>query len=194
MKRGEANPNWKGGRISKCCEVCGASYSVSRPQAKSRFCSLQCVGISQRGRALPPRARMSKICAVCSVEFSISRAHMHRIKCCSRRCGGRLRAQLQSGEGNANWHGGLSRLPYPWNFRFISRAIIARDGFACSNPGCAGTDPRLTAHHIDYDKTNCDHTNLITLCSACNSKANFDRQKWTEFYSAMMQSGRVQNA
>jgi 5-methylcytosine-specific restriction endonuclease McrA len=45
-------------------------------------------------------------------------------------------------------------------------------------------DPRLTAHHIDYDKKNCDQQNLITLCSACNSKANFNRPYWQDFYAS----------
>jgi hypothetical protein len=47
---GAKNPNWKGGSINKVCEVCGGAYSVKRAHAKSRFCSLQCVGISQRGK------------------------------------------------------------------------------------------------------------------------------------------------
>ncbi len=55
----------------------------------------------------------------------------------------------------------------------------------CQNPDCGGRDPRLTARHIDYDKSNCDPGNLIALCSACNSKANFGREKWQAFYEAL---------
>jgi 5-methylcytosine-specific restriction endonuclease McrA len=82
----------------------------------------------------------------------------------------------------------MSRFPYPWNFKDISKAIIARDGGACQGPNCKGTDSRMTAHHIDYDKSNCDPMNLIALCSACNSSANFGRDQWRAHYQAMMAS------
>lgn len=193
---GSANPNWKGGLIHKQCEICSARYSVKRPQHRSRFCSLRCVGISQRGRdrsgarAAPAiGGSIAKECVVCSAEFRTAPSHADRFYCCSRKCGGIWRSRQQSGSGNGNWRGGLSRQPYPWDFRFISRAIIARDGFVCSNPGCAGADPRMTAHHIDYDKGNCDQANLIALCSACNSKANFNRPHWQRFYSALNAGG-----
>jgi 5-methylcytosine-specific restriction endonuclease McrA len=123
---------------------------------------------------------------MCAAGFAIYRSHANRSECCSRRCAGQFRSQRQSGSGNANWAGGVSRLPYPWNFREISKQVIERDGGVCRNPGCAGTDPRLTTHHIDYDKTNCSPDNLIALCSACNSKANFGRDHWQVFYTAMM--------
>jgi hypothetical protein len=181
---GSSNPNWKGGLVAKTCLACSSDFQVKPARADAKFCSMQCVGVSQRGRVLPARSRTTKRCAICSVEFTRPTAHATRIECCSRRCGGILRARRQGGPGNPNWRGGLSRLPYPWNFRSISRAVIERDG-SCLNPECPGHDPRLTAHHIDYDKQNCAWDNLITLCSACNSKANFDRPKWQRFYAAL---------
>jgi hypothetical protein len=41
----------------------------------------------------------------------------------------------------------------------------------------------LTIHHIDYNKFNSVHTNLITLCHSCNSKANFNRDYWFAYYT-----------
>lgn len=80
-------------------------------------------------------------------------------------------------------------MPYPWNFNAISKRIIARDGFTCQGgSSCSKTDPRLTAHHIDYDKDNCADDNLITLCSSCNTKANFGRARWQAFYQAIMRA------
>lgn len=178
------------GPIQKVCEICATPFAVKRCHSKARFCSMRCVGLSQRGMARPARAQVIKSCEICATDFSIYRSHAHRSDCCSRRCAGVLRAGRQSGAGNANWRGGLSRLPYPWNFRFISRQIIARDGGVCQNPTCAGTDQRLTAHHIDYDKANCVDENLITLCSSCNSKANFDRCHWQRFYASLREAFR----
>lgn len=182
---GSANPNWKGGRVRKECAVCGASYSVKRANASSRFCSLKCVGVSQR-KPSPEWAMAEKMCLVCSAPFSVPLSHSKRLNCCSRACGGAWRSRHLAGERNPNWAGGASRLPYVWNFAAISKGVIARDGAQCQNPNCRGTDPRMTTHHIDYDKQNNFQSNLIALCSACNSKANFGRDYWQHFYAELI--------
>lgn len=195
---GEKNPNWKGGKIEKVCAVCGKQYQVKRVNSSSRFCSLQCVGVSQRGISRPGRKgstgkRAGSVeieCVVCRAVFTVYRAHAKRIRCCSKSCSNAMRSSLMKGDGNPNWSGGLSRLPYPWDFRETSKKVIERDGFVCQNPGCDGTDERLTTHHINYDKQDCRQENLICLCSSCNSKANFGRSEWQRFYESLM-SGRV---
>lgn len=182
---GESNPNWKGGLLDKTCQVCGTAYQVKKAHSASKFCSLKCVGVSQRGKPSPrtaPSKRVMKDCEVCAAPYSVFESHAHRHHCCSKACSHKRRAAINKGDGNPNWNGGLSRLPYPWNFREISKAVIARDGFACQNPSCSGTDKRLTTHHINYEKQDCRPENLIALCSACNSKANFGREEWTVFY------------
>lgn len=184
---GDKNPNWKGGKIEKVCAVCGKQYQVKRVNSSSRFCSLQCVGVSQRGKTVnrEPK-RETKTCCVCGSPFSVFRSHAKRMKCCSKSCSNEMRSSLMKGDGNPNWSGGLSRLPYPWDFRETSKKVIERDGFICQNPECDGTDERLTTHHINYDKQDCRHENLICLCSSCNSKANFGRHKWQMFYESLM--------
>lgn len=182
---GSANPNWQGGLLAKVCETCLARYSVKRARAASRFCSLQCVGRAQR-KAVPQWSLANKTCEVCGAPYSVPRSHAHRYHCCSNACGAIRRGQVQSGTQNPNWRGGLSRLPYPWNFREISKRVIQRDHETCQGPECRGIDRRLTTHHIDYNKGNCSPTNLITLCSSCNSRANFDRPMWAGVYVAIM--------
>lgn len=184
---GDKNPNWKGGKIEKVCAVCGKQYQVKRVNSSSRFCSLQCVGISQRGKTVNrEQNRETKSCCVCGSPFSVFRSHAKRMKCCSKLCSNEMRSSLMRGDGNPNWSGGLSRLPYPWDFRETSKKVIERDGFICQNPGCDGTDERLTTHHINYDKQDCRQENLICLCSSCNSKANFGRHEWQMFYESVM--------
>lgn len=184
---GDKNPNWKGGKIEKVCAVCGKQYQVKRVNSSSQFCSLKCVCVSQRGKPVnrEPKREL-KTCCVCGSPFSVFRSHAKRMKCCSKSCSNAMRSSLMKGDGNPNWSGGLSRLPYPWDFRETSKKVIERDGFVCQNPTCDGTDERLTTHHINYDKQDCRQQNLICLCSSCNSKANFGRSEWQKFYESLM--------
>jgi hypothetical protein len=185
---GPANPNWKGGRISKICEICSISYTVRRTQVKSRFCSLQCVGVSQR-KSIKQWTTIEKICAECSKKFAVPKAWQHRHRCCSIPCRDKQHGKRFSGSKNPNWCGGLSRLPYPWDFtKVTSKSVISRDGGKCQNPSCRRIDRRMTAHHINYKKLDCRPINLICLCSSCNSRANFGRERWQKFYEQIMQN------
>jgi 5-methylcytosine-specific restriction endonuclease McrA len=183
---GACNPNWRGGQLHKSCATCGKGFSVRPGRPDARFCSLQCVGVAQRGIAKRHSRKVTKQCSVCEASFTASPSHADRYECCSRKCGGVLRSRRQSGNGNPNWNGGISRLPYPWDFRLTSKQVIERDDRKCQNPTCRGADKRMTAHHIDYDKANCSAGNLIALCSSCNSRANFDRPRWRRLYSKLM--------
>ena len=79
------------------------------------------------------------------------------------------------GEKNPNWQGGIARLPYPFEFTIIKPKIKNRDKF-CQICGKQGN----YIHHIDYDKINCNHLNLITLCCSCHSKTNYNRRYWQD--------------
>lgn len=106
----------------------------------------------------------------------------------------RVVASNRVGEKSANWHGGLSFLPYLPVFNSkLKLEIRTRDGFVCQLCGIKESDhhEKLAIHHIDYDKTNNNLTNLITTCRACNSKVNFQREKWTKFFSEKIKKNSV---
>lgn len=88
-----------------------------------------------------------------------------------------------SGERSSAWRGGLSQKPYSpdWTRR-LQRLIRERDHYTCQV--CGKKDKkRLSVHHIDYNKKNCDLNNLITLCPSCHSKTGVgDRERWKEFF------------
>ena len=90
------------------------------------------------------------------------------------------------GPNHPQWLGGKSKQQYPFNWRKISLMIRFRDGEQCQNPGCKGNPNDLTTHHIDYNKNNCDFSNLIALCNSCNARANFNRLGHQSFYSYIM--------
>ena len=42
---------------------------------------------------------------------------------------------------------------------------------------------KLDVHHIDYDKTNCDPNNLVSLCDSCHAKTGFgNRERWKMYF------------
>jgi len=96
--------------------------------------------------------------------------------------------KANSGEGNGNWLGGISREPYAliWGSRLFKGRIRQRDNHTCQNPDCRGNCTTLSIHHIDYDKKNCDPKNLITLCRSCNGRANFNRGFWEAGYGEII--------
>ena len=86
---------------------------------------------------------------------------------------------LNREEKHPNWKGGISREPYSVDWtETLRRSIRERDHYICQLCGIYGN----TVHHIDYDKKNCDPTNLITLCNKCNIKVNKNREFWTNSF------------
>lgn len=89
---------------------------------------------------------------------------------------------------NPNWQGGISKLPYSFDFdRQLKELIRKRDNRTCQLCGKrkrANYD--LTVHHIDYDKQNSNPKNLITLCRSCNNKVNSGRKQWTRFFQSKL--------
>ena len=92
------------------------------------------------------------------------------------------------------WKGGISCEPYcfEWSSKEFKDMIKDRDENRCLNPDCWKSSYRLSAHHIDYNKKNCEPENLITLCVSCNSRANSERE-WHKFWYTAIMERRVSN-
>lgn len=100
------------------------------------------------------------------------------------------------GKRNPNWTDGKSKEPYALEFNDELREFIRkRDRFICQNINCGISQKeclrKLTIHHIDYDKKNNDPINLIALCASCNSKVNFNRKYWKNYYEDIQINRRV---
>ncbi len=110
-----------------------------------------------------------------------------------RRTGAEIRDPHRSGKDNPSWRGGVSNAPYPFEFcESLKEFIRSRDGYACQlcDATGEGTGKKLPVHHIDYDKSNLDSSNLITLCNSCNSRVNFSRKFWTQ-HLQMLNEGKA---
>ncbi len=91
----------------------------------------------------------------------------------------------KAGQNHWNWKGGISNNSYEPEFNEELRLVIrTRDSFYCQYCGVAEGDlgERLAVHHIDYDKSNNHFSNLISLCRACNVRANYTRLFWEKYY------------
>jgi hypothetical protein len=98
--------------------------------------------------------------------------------------------ELFKGEKNPNWKNGLSYLPYTPEFnQALKDKIRKRDNYTCQNCFMSEEEhnivfgTNLHTHHIDYIKEHCNENNLITLCNGCNTRANYNRPYWQEFFT-----------
>ncbi len=88
-------------------------------------------------------------------------------------------------EKNGRWQGGKSFELYTSNFnQQLKDKIRVRDNFICQLCGVPELEckKRLSIHHIDYDKKNCNKDNLTSLCNKCNAKVNQDRDYWKGYF------------
>ncbi len=77
---------------------------------------------------------------------------------------------------------------YPYQFFKMRVITLKRDNYICQN--CNMTQEEhyilygkdIEVHHINYNKDNNSMDNFITLCHACNLRANYNRKNWREFY------------
>ena len=61
----------------------------------------------------------------------------------------------------------------------VKNSIMVRDNHKCRI--CHNLAKLI--HHIDYNKKNNNHENLVALCQSCHSKTNFNREHWKGYLS-----------
>lgn len=91
-----------------------------------------------------------------------------------------------TGSNHPNWTGDNKEYCYIWTDYSFKEYIRNRDNNRCLNPYCNDKTKKLHVHHIDYNKKNCNKSNLITLCNSCNCRANFDREWHKEWYKTII--------
>jgi hypothetical protein len=129
---------------------------------------------------------VEKVCPQCEIVFRVAKARRTQVKFCSKRCQFAWRSEHHSGRGNPNWRGGHCRGEYPYNWPEISRRVMERDGHRCMSRLCRHNTDRLVVHHIDFIKGNCHPANLVTVCTSCNTRANFRRGRWQNYYTLLL--------
>lgn len=94
----------------------------------------------------------------------------------------------RKGRNSPNWQGGISFEPYSPRFNDkLKLAIRVRDDFTCQLSDEPENGKAYSIHHIDYDKKNSHHWNLITLCHSEHGKTGGgDRDAWQWKLSALI--------
>jgi hypothetical protein len=88
-------------------------------------------------------------------------------------CGCAKKDAMQSFK-NPHWRGGVSHEPYTAEWvGSLKNRIRKRDKYHCQMCGNHQVAPRLDVHHIDWDKTNCEESNLLSLCRSCHTGLRF---------------------
>ena len=162
----------------KCLSCSKKEYYKNNPKTNPKYID---------GRTL-----IKKYCKDCDKEINWQTFFKGRGRCHS--CNTIYRHQIEhftAGNKNGNWQNGISKLPYSFGFNDeLKEQIRKRDNYQCQNCGIIEEEyiivfgERLTIHHIDYNKMNCNDDNLITLCNSCNFRANYNRDYWQEYYNS----------
>lgn len=66
-------------------------------------------------------------------------------------------------------------------WRKIRTLILKRDALRCRICGKDGVEASLNIHHVDYDRKNNKHKNLVTLCGVCHRAVHLERYKPEEY-------------
>lgn len=87
---------------------------------------------------------------------------------------------------------GLKQI-YPKEFNgILKEKIKQRDNYICQNCGISQYEylllkgRKLGVHHINYDKSHSEDTNLITLCKECHALSHIDKDKWQYIYGSKL--------
>jgi len=176
---------------------------LNRPEVKERLRKLR-IGRKRSAEAI---AKLKKTMSTPEYKERASKSHMGKKR--SPEAIAKLKktmgtpefrkkmSELASGEKSSNWQGGISKLPYAFDFNNeLTEFIHDRDSHVCLI--CSITeeehikeyDCAFHTHHIDYDKLNSNPNNLITLCVSCHTKTNGKRKRdyWKELFINLLKS------
>ena len=193
IRYGEESNGWRGGNVKVICAQCNKEierYPSSIAPSGKTFCSVECCNTYRWANIKKedhPRWKGGPDIMTCewcgkAFEIRVSRKKGEG-RFCSRACLGMWISKYRSGEDSAHWHGGKNNESYSASFnRRLKQRIRRRDSYHCALCGDEGS----IVHHVDYDKSNAEMNNLVTLCRSCHGKTNHKRESYTAILSQMV--------
>jgi 5-methylcytosine-specific restriction endonuclease McrA len=191
---GDNNPNYRGGKETTACEICGEAFEYWPSEKPGLYCA-ECVAHEQwrHDRDITgdqnPRwngGMRTVQCDRCgsSVERRPSRLRSEHVFC-SAECQHEWLSESFAGEGHPNWKGG-STPNYGRGWRRAKERALERDGRECVLCGTTaeelGRNPDV--HHIvpvrafletpvTTERDAHYPANLASLCPSCHRRAEF---------------------
>jgi YHS domain-containing protein len=169
-------------------------YRNNKNKFKHHFCNSKCLGKWFKNNLIGKKhpnykKRIIINCNYCCKKILRTEweTKLKKLHFCCLSCHGKWISEYKSGKNSYSYINGNSKLPYLVEFNYnLKEKIRKRDNYRCQNAECGIPQKecfrRLDVHHIDYNKTNNNQINLISLCHKCNSKANRDRKYWQNYY------------
>lgn len=191
---GSENPNYRGGKATTECELCGDRFEYYESEKEGKYCP-DCVEkeswqdtVALEGEENPrwKGGKWTFECAVCGDEIERYPAEVTgEVTVCGRECLGEWLSEAFRGSDHPNWKGGdTGRYGPGWNR--VRRQALERDGFQCvlCGAGTADIGRNPDVHHIvpvrtfeqseTHDLTDAHFlTNVVSLCQSCHRKADF---------------------
>jgi mannose-6-phosphate isomerase-like protein (cupin superfamily) len=176
-------------RIISNCVICSKEI---KHYGKRVVCSKECLAKYMSQQRLNENNpawianKEKKMCLKCGREFEYTRRNLHKEQepvFCSLNC--------SRNNGNNKEITNNVKLNHKYGFGFnkaLKNRIKERDNYTCIM--CESKD-KLEVHHIDYDKTNNNENNLITLCEKCHNITNFNREFWTQVFIGLNSNSKV---
>lgn len=191
---GEANPNYRGGKETTECEICGDGFEYYPSEKPGKYCS-DCVdtgdwrdppGVSGPDHPRWNGGKLELTCAVCDATFERYPSNVTgEVSLCGTDCQSEWLSTTFTGDGHPNWRGGGNE-DYGRGWNEVRERALERDDYACVLCGKTsaemGRNPDV--HHIVPVRTfvaspvlakRDAHTldNVVSLCVACHRRAEF---------------------
>ncbi|MFH1563814.1 MAG: hypothetical protein ABIF11_10435 [Nitrospirota bacterium] len=160
--------------VGKKCKNCRKDFLTTECK-NHKFCSQKCYWEYLKGRN--------------NFDYPENRKKREKNLEAGRKISKALRERFKDITKHPCWKGGISKEPYSPDWTVTLReSIRQRDKYACRLCGRTQEEEleryerKLPIHHIDYNKKDCNPTNLITFCVSCNAKVNFNREYWMNYF------------
>jgi len=150
----------------KRCLCCKQKFlerlNKSRPK---KYCSVEC-----RGKSIQDKVQVS--CATCTEKFDVTKSRKTASKSGFLFCSMKCKIQAQKIGSNI----ALSALPSHYGtgernsdvYRRVYKESNKIHSLICERCGYFEFECGIDIHHIDKNKKNNDHQNLLALCSPCH--------------------------
>lgn len=184
------------------CKCCNVDFKVEHKDKDLQYCD-SCRSDSVVSDGMKTISK----CVFCNKDF----LHYGEKILCSKQCNLMYTIEMQLGENNPTYEDDEKYCPrckkkfsYSGNRHFCSLACAAkikheqieikevpsnREYSHCQLCGC--NTKAHCVHHIDYDESNLEDENLITLCQSCYEAAQQDKVFWGIIFSGIISGSKL---